>query len=85
MATIKRTLAADRAQPPEQRLNLLNSATWEEEIDEVMRSARQPLRNRVADPDWLAACHFLVQHCRSIRPGAHFQVPRAWERSIGTR
>jgi hypothetical protein len=64
MASIKRALAAGRTQPPEQRFILLNSATWEEEIDEVLRSARQPLRNRVADPDWVAACHFLVRHCQ---------------------
>jgi hypothetical protein len=53
---------------PEQLLSLLNSATWEEEIDEVLRSAWHPVRSPVADPDWLAACRFLERHCRSIRP-----------------
>jgi hypothetical protein len=69
MATSKRTLAADHVQPTEQRLSPLNSATWEEEIDEVLRSAWPPLRNRVADPDWLAACHFLVRHCQEALGG----------------
>ncbi len=79
MASIQRTLTGKCARPSEQRLSLLNSATWEEEIEEVLRSAREPLRNRVADPDWLAACHFLVCHCREALSGqlAHRRVT-AW-------
>jgi hypothetical protein len=75
MVSIKRPLAGDRARYPEQRFNLLNSGTWEEEIDEVLRSARQPLGNRVADPDWVAASELLVRHCRSIRLRTRIPLP----------
>jgi len=54
--------------PPEEWLTHLNSA-WEEEISEILQSARQPPRNLAADPDWQAASHFLLRHCREVLSG----------------
>lgn len=60
------------ARPPdafEKQLTLLNSNSWEQEIDEVLRSAREAPRTRAADPDWQAARYFLVRHCREALHG----------------
>jgi hypothetical protein len=58
------TQAANRNQLSICQLKPLNSATWQEEIEEVLASAGQAPGNRPADPDWQEASHFLVRHCR---------------------
>jgi hypothetical protein len=45
----------------------LESDTWEDEIGEVLESARHPAGGLAADGDWLAASRMLVRHCLSIR------------------
>ncbi len=64
------TLATGRTRPPEKQLTPLNSV-WEEEIGEVLQSARQLPRNLAADPDWQAASHFLVRHCQEALSGRY--------------
>ncbi len=58
------TFAANHGRAVGERLKLLNSTTWAEEIAEVLESARQAPADWRADPDWRAASHLLVRHCQ---------------------
>jgi hypothetical protein len=70
MTIIERRPAEGRAGYPDGRLKLLNSAAWDEEVEEVLSAVRESHRLRADDPDWQAAGHFLVRHCREARCGS---------------
>ena len=69
------TLAVARVPLSDTRLKLVDSASWEEEIGEVLRAAREAPASRRADPDWQAARCFLVRHCRQA---LRARAPHRW-------
>src|ERR1700683_1276505 len=68
MTSTQRSLASRCERSAVLALCLVQSETWEEEVKEVLAGAGQFAAAQAADPDWLAASRFLVDHCHSIRP-----------------
>lgn len=58
------TPARSPVRPPATGIRILFSATWQEEIEEVLASAGEVPSNRPADPDWQAAAGLLLRHCQ---------------------
>jgi hypothetical protein len=60
----RENLAKKRIRPLGKPANFLNSASWENEIREVLTSARQARGTGASDPDWQKVSRFLLRHCR---------------------